>query len=387
LYIGQSHSTTIHLDPLSRKPLALVVALVLSFVALVLAAGEAKAAQQPPTVVQQPSTEVQQFPAKTSTEYSAATDKKVAEPVPEVPSVVSNPLETLFPAPPLLKGSTLLQSLPNPTPEPPALQPPPPPAPADSLQKLQKPVSKLTGESTRPEDPEPPSAKPDSARQQNPAPPVPLGREVPDPVPDPLSSQPTLLPVSEPSPEPELKKPIALQAASETLPLQAEEPSVTKALEQAGMLASLPENVPANYSVSPIAPTSYRADQSIAASRAIIPVPLEGGLHSTTNLGHIKPSVSTSFAGSPEPSSNDTQKPLEDTPQPPEPPLAPPVGDAPLFSLGGAQTAPGGALALLLICIFASGMVLLRPNSKLHLASCTIPKPSSALLMPLERPG
>jgi hypothetical protein len=382
LYIGQSHSTTIHFDPLSRKPLALVVALVLSLVALVLAAGEAKAAQQPPAVVQQPSTEVQQFPAKTSTEYSAATDKKVAEPVPEAPSVVSNTLETLFPAPPLLKGSTPPQPLPNPTPEPPALQPPP--APADSLQKLQKPVSKLTGESTRPEDPEPPSANPGSALQQNPAPPVPLGREVPDPVPDPRSSQPTL-PVSEPLPE--LKKPIALEEASETLPLQAEPPPVPNALEQAGMLASLPENGPANYSVSPIAPTSPRADQRFVGSRAIIPVPLEGGLYSTTNLGHIEPSVSTSFGGSPELSSNDTQKPLEDTPQPPEPPLAPPVGDAPLFSLGGAQTGPGGALALLLICIFASGMVLLRPDDTLYLASCTIPKPSSALLMPLERPG
>jgi hypothetical protein len=296
---------------------------------------------------------------------------------------VSNTLETLFPAPTLLKGSTPLQSLPNPTPEPPALQPPPAP---DSLQKLQKPVSKLTGESTRPEDPEQSSANQVSALHQNPVPPVPLGREMPDPVPDPRSSQPTQQ-VSEPLPAPELKKPIALEEASETLPLQADPPPVPKALEQAGMLASLPENVPANSYVSPIALTSPRADQSFVASRAIIPVPLEGSLYSTTNLGHIEPSVSNSFGGSTEPSSNDTQKPLEDTPQPLEPPLAPPAGDAPLFSLGGAQTGPGGALALLLICIFPSGVVLLRPNSKLHLASCTIPKPSSALLMPLERPG
>jgi hypothetical protein len=63
------------------------------------------------------------------------------------------------------------------------------------------------------------------------------------------------------------------------------------------------------------------------------------------------------------------------------------VGDANLFSLGGAQAGPGGALALLLACIFVSGLVLLRPNCKFSLASCTMPKPSSALLLPLERPG
>jgi hypothetical protein len=77
---------------------------------------------------------------------------------------------------------------------------------------------------------------------------------------------------------------------------------------------------------------------------------------------------------------------LGDTPHP-EPPLVPPGGDSILFSLGGAHVVPGGALALLLICIFSSGLVLLRPNGKLSLALCMLPKPRSALQLPLERPG
>jgi hypothetical protein len=171
---------------------------------------------------------------------------RVAEPiVAEAPSVVSYPLETRLPAPPVLRGSTP-KPLPDPTPDPPALQPPP--APADSLHNKQHtPVSKLTGEPRRPEDPEPSSGKPVSALQQNPEPSVPLGGEVPDP----RGSKPKL-PVSEPLSEP--KKPVALEEASEPLPLQAEEPSLPKALEQDFMLAPLPENVPANYYVSPIAP-------------------------------------------------------------------------------------------------------------------------------------
>jgi hypothetical protein len=379
LYLGQSHRITVHLDLSShKKSLALFVALLLSLGALVFASGEARAAQQHPTAVQQSPTQVQQFPAKTSQEYSAAAEMRVAEPiVAEAPSVVSYPLETRLPAPPVLRGSTP-KPLPDPTPDPPALQPPP--APADSLHNKQHtPVSKLTGEPRRPEDPEPSSGKPVSALQQNPEPSVPLGGEVPDP----RGSKPKL-PVSEPLYEP--KKPVALEEASEPLPLQAEEPSLPKALEQDFMLAPLPENVPANYYVSPIAPPSHRANQSFAASSPIIPVPLEGALVSATNLGHIQPSVNKSSEVSPEPSSNDAQKPLEDTPQS-EPPLAPPVGDAILFALGSAQAGPGGALALLLACIFTSGLVLLRPNGKFTLASCTMPKPSSALLLPLERPG
>jgi hypothetical protein len=343
LYLAHSHKFTLHLDLRSQKSLALFVVLGLSLGALVFASGEARAAQQHPTVVQHSPTEVQQFSEKTSGEYSAATYKEGAEPVTEAPSIVSYPVGTLFSAPPLFRGSTP-KPLPNPTPEP-ALQPPAP----DSLQK---PVSKVTREPTRPEDPEPMSGKSVSALLQNPAPPVPLGREVPDPLTDPHSSEPTL-PISEPLPEPvpeldALKaEPVPLEAEpgafeevmSEPLPREAKEAPVKKALEPYWMIAPLPENVLAN------------------------------------------------SGGSPEPSYNDAQKPLKDTPQPPEPPLVPPGGDSILFSLGGAQVGHGGALALLLICIFSSGLVLLRPNGKLSLARCILPKPRSALQLPLERPG
>jgi hypothetical protein len=108
----------------------------------------------------------------------------------------------------------------------------------------------------------------------------------------------------------------------------------------------------------------------------------------------------TSADGTPEPSSNNgAQAPGQGTPQPPLPPpsapLLPPVSDNySLFFLagsaggGGIPTSGGVGLTLLgLLCILASGLFLLRPHGKLYLIYCAFQKPSSVLLLPLERPG
>jgi hypothetical protein len=92
------------------------------------------------------------------------------------------------------------------------------------------------------------------------------------------------------------------------------------------------------------------------------------------------------------PSDEATQSPSGggDAPEPLKPlfPPMPPSGDSPFFSLSGVgQAGPGGGLVLLLIGVLASGLILLRRDGPLSWASCEMPKPSSALLLPLERPG
>jgi hypothetical protein len=47
----------------------------------------------------------------------------------------------------------------------------------------------------------------------------------------------------------------------------------------------------------------------------------------------------------------------------------------------------GGGFAPLLVGILALAVVLLRRDFRTYLVSCELPKPSSALLLPLERPG
>ena len=103
-------------------------------------------------------------------------------------------------------------------------------------------------------------------------------------------------------------------------------------------------------------------------------------------------SVSTPASGgesSPAASSSGAGESPESTPQHerrPSSPLAPLGGSS--FSLSGGQAGPGGGLTPLLVCVLASGLVLLRRDGLLfRWAPYEPPKPSSALLLPLERPG
>ena len=70
------------------------------------------------------------------------------------------------------------------------------------------------------------------------------------------------------------------------------------------------------------------------------------------------------------------------------PPLPPPLGNSPFFSLPGTgQVAFGGGVGLLLLGVLASVLILRRRDGPLSWISCEPPKPTSALLVPLERPG
>ena len=72
-------------------------------------------------------------------------------------------------------------------------------------------------------------------------------------------------------------------------------------------------------------------------------------------------------------------------------PLLPPMpepGDSAFFSLPGTgQVGSGGGLGLLLLGVLASGLILLRRDGPLSWITYELPKPTSALLLPLERPG
>jgi hypothetical protein len=94
-------------------------------------------------------------------------------------------------------------------------------------------------------------------------------------------------------------------------------------------------------------------------------------------------------------STNSTDGTQEDQPsegttpqQAPAPPLTPVGGSSFSPSTGGGQLGTGGSFAPLLVGILALlATSLLRCDFRTYLISCEMPKPSSALLMPLERPG
>ena len=82
------------------------------------------------------------------------------------------------------------------------------------------------------------------------------------------------------------------------------------------------------------------------------------------------------------PSDGATESP-EDAPLPSPVPL----GSSYFSQSVGGQVGPGGVVPLL-ICVLVVGLVLLRPLvGRLSWATCELPKPSSVLLLPRERPG
>jgi hypothetical protein len=79
-------------------------------------------------------------------------------------------------------------------------------------------------------------------------------------------------------------------------------------------------------------------------------------------------------------------EPLEDAPQQPSSPSVPPAGGN-SSSLSGYVQAGAGGIGPPLLFVLVSGLILLYPSGRLSSIFCEFPKPSSALLRPLERPG
>ena len=70
-------------------------------------------------------------------------------------------------------------------------------------------------------------------------------------------------------------------------------------------------------------------------------------------------------------------------------PTMPPVDESSFFSVagGGQVGAGGGGLGVLLLGVLAAVLILVRRDGSLSWIFGELPKPTSALLMPLERPG
>lgn len=83
------------------------------------------------------------------------------------------------------------------------------------------------------------------------------------------------------------------------------------------------------------------------------------------------------------PTGTESEWPLQDSGPQPVSPFTPPVGSS--FSLSGGQVGTG--IVALLLYVLASGLILLQREFKLFWAFCELPKPSSVLILPPERPG
>ena len=372
LYLGHLHSTISRIALRNRKCLALVVTLILLLGAFVFAPREARADQQQPTVVHQVS-------MKSSEEYSGPTYQEVAKPAAQAPSGMSYTVETTLPTMPSPRGSTLKPTL-KPTPE-----PAPDLLPKSALNPT--PESRLQAGSA--------SEKPGSELLEEPTLPV-------QTAPDPVGSEPTLL-ASVPSPEP-LPEPVSLEEVSEALLLQSTE-RLAAAMPQDLGPALLPDDATVN-SAPQIGISSQNSDYNTVALGPNSPISLAGGSPSTATLGanelnvvsnplqYLQNSTTSvvaenlgTLAGDSyeQPSPNDNREPSESLPQP-APLHTPLMGDSSFALSGGGQAGAGGVVPLLLF-VLASGLVLLRASGRLSQVFCEIPKPSSALLMPLERPG
>jgi hypothetical protein len=123
--------------------------------------------------------------------------------------------------------------------------------------------------------------------------------------------------------------------------------------------------------------------QSAATTAAASVASATAEVFRTLAGGSALPSSSTDAT------SGTQQAPSDGTPQDPVAPLVPPLGDS-LFSpfTGAPGQLAGGGVAPLLVGILALLTVILtRRDFRTYLISCELPKPSSALLRPLERPG
>jgi hypothetical protein len=340
---GQSHKSIAgRLDPRGRKTLAPVLALILAAGAFVFFGGEARAQQSEPQ--------------HTSTTYEIAVEQ----------TTEAAPLETSRIEKPLVETS-LVEATPAGKPAPVDRQDPETPSGAETAPPIPNP---LPG-STPPEEPGLGTER-NLASLAVPAP-EPVEPELPALKPEPLSLEESapLSSLVEETPVPET----AVPGTEDYLPLGPEDPvdSVAEPLENAV------SDVSKTFAeVPPLPPIAEDGGLIDAASANLLP----GG-----EANRVPASERTEDTAPLSARSTAPENPSDGVPQPVSP-LAPPLGGS-SFSGSGSQTGLGGGgfAPLLLVCVLASGLVLLRRDGLLRWASCETPKPSSALLAPLERPG
>ncbi|HEY6751076.1 MAG TPA: hypothetical protein VI027_07100 [Rubrobacteraceae bacterium] len=451
LYLLRLYRTIGLVDLQSQKPLALLVALVLSLFVFVLATGEARAEEVPSPTAQQPAVvgavdgvvvlngkatyPTRGYPAPgyywapvetTSVGTAKSGTPPAAQPVtPPVPPVVSPPVSSARPAsetepaprgyPGMIPdGEEVVESEPEPIPTSPKPHNPElVPTPTDwhdpGALTVDEPEPTSDGALPTPGPvPDLSPFEPEGSREGS----KPLGAAFePTPVPFALGEgEPTgsaspssgshqapsfgAQPTSPRAPIGPVGKPAPLSADHAVYPAAHRMPS--RAPEQATSYPAAQKMV--QQAVQPIARQAVPGSSALAAAVSSGAVQ-EALTRTLTTVAGAASAAANAFGtladwttGYYYPSDEATQSPSGggDAPEPLKPlfPPMPPSGDSPFFSLSGVgQAGPGGGLVLLLIGVLASGLILLRRDGPLSWASCEMPKPSSALLLPLERPG
>jgi hypothetical protein len=460
LTLGQPHrNLAIQALLQSRRSLALLVALVLCLSALVLAANEAWAKEQP-------SPAAQQGPAEGKNTPNGKANGKVAEPVRGTPTPVTPPPLQEQPAvPPPVQTPPVENAPPPPTSEtPPPVEKPSTPPTSETPPPAEKP-------STPPLDPAPSTPEPDPEPQPTPQPapqagaggeedvesgpvpntsqppmsgsdrvvePEPVSAASPDLVdevkgivhylaPAPASAPATPAAADEghaagPAPDPVLPLPGLAAASDQVLPAASEglaalvrglvtEPGTRPATApmaqwgDGGPLTTFTNNktaasVAAAAVAAPVVGEALRLSSSLGTGAAGALGSAVGTVQSAAASAAASAASATAkvfrilasgSAGTPSTdATNGTQQaPSDDTQQEPVAPLAPPLGGvfSPFTGVAG-QLGAGGGVAPLLVGILALLTVILtRRDFRTYLIACEMPKPSSALLRPLERPG
>ena len=338
------------LDPLARKILALISALVLVTGVFVFFGGEARAQQPEP---------------RHAASYEIGVEQTTEATLFETSRTKKSPIET-----------SPVETPPAGGPEPPAFEPQPvyrqnpesPPATETTLH--------VHDSSTGSE----PLEKSGLAPELDLAPPV-------VPVPEPVESE---LPVLESVPGPlSLEEGDPLSSLVEEVP--APEPGVPEA---EAYLSSSPGD-PVDSVAGTLENTVLEVSRAFVESPPLSSILEDGSLFDMALAGLLPDGeVNRAPAGEhtedPEPRSAGSTGPENRSSvalQPPSP-IARPLGGSSFSGSGGQAGLGGGGFApLLLACVLASGLVLLRRDGLLRWVSCEPPKPSSALLLPLERPG
>ena len=408
----QNRTTSLTIGPRSRKIQALAMMLVLCLVTfVVLAGGEAWAAEQPSKTTQ-PGT----------VQSTTMINGKVAEPVAEVtPPVKTPPVETppaQTPLPPTNEENE--ETPPAEEPSPPPLDPPPTPEPEPAPQPTPQRFAVVITDGEVVES-EPVSTSQSVADFGQVLEPDTMSNASPDVVdPTPTPAAPAAADdgyASGPAPDPVLPVPGPAAASEHVIPAASglaglvrglvAEPAASPAAPRGdGGLRPTPADANPAAGLTPSAPV-----QTVPASvGGALRLPSSLGTTAASAAGTVQSAASTaastaasvaaeilgsltggSSVNSSTNSTNGTQEqqPSEGTPQPAPAPVAPPAGGGSFSpSMGGGQLGTGSGFAPLLVGILALlAAILLRRDFRTYLISCEMPKPSSALLLPLERPG
>jgi hypothetical protein len=376
--------TTSRVDPPSRIAVAWAAALVLSLAAFVLAAGEAWAAEQPPQTAQQGTVETKTMINGQVAEPVSGTTMPVDTQLVEKP-----PVEDTAPSPP--KNEAPPAEEPSPPPvdaAPSASGPDPAPLPAPqwfAMVIIDGKVVEPDPVLTTPRPVADPGQVLEQGAMSNASP------DVVDPAPAPAAPAAAAgaddWHASGPAPDQVLPVPGAVSPAASPREHTGSPPptpantGLTEGVKRLGMGPSVPASVggalPLPSSLGATAASAVGTVRSAAASAASATAEVLGALAGG--------SPGTSYDNS---ADGNRGQPPEGTPQP-APPVAPPGGGSSFSpSAGGGQMGTGGGFAPLLVGILALlAVILLGRDFRTYLVSCEVPKPSSALLQPLERPG